>query len=204
MIGIISGSQRLNSQTQKVAEYLKEVLNLKFGQESEIFELSKLDLPWKEVENQKNIDINLVDKVNNCTSFIVICPEWNGTVTPILTNFFMLFPKNTFAHKPALIAAVSANLGGSFVINSLRNFSYKNTYLNYIPEHLIIRQVKEFCNSFDIDKPAEELPFIEQRIQFALNLLISYSKTHEILRKDLLNSNVNGEYFFNLSQNGMS
>ena len=59
-------------------------------------------------------------------------------------------------------------------IAELRSFSYKNTKICWIPEHVIIRKVKDFFPDTD-DR-------LNSRIDYSCKMLVEYSKALKPLR----------------------
>ena len=118
--------------------------------------------PYKEAF--KNISI----KLHESEGFVFVVPEWGGMVPSQVKNIFLLASNNEFAHKPGLIVTLSESLGGSYPVVELRSFSYKNTKICWIPDHVIIRKVKEF----DPDKD----PRLNSRLDYSCKMLLEYSK----------------------------
>lgn len=165
-IGIISGSHRSPSQSEKVANYLRSRL-IKAGVETWVFPLANNPLPlWDQsiwegnkawTERLKPLQQELIE----CDGFIVISPEWHGQVPSGLKNFFLLFSRAELGHKPALLVAVSSGDGGAYPIAELRMSSYKNNRICYIPEHLILRNVESILNE---DSSNMRIPVIMMQI----------------------------------------
>lgn len=201
MITIISCSQRTNSQSVKVSKYIENYLKT-LKQESTVIDLAQNEMPFfgSELGKAFNLDEKISTTIKSSTGFVFCVPEWNGTLTPILTNFILWLKKEDLAHKPVLIVTISSNLGGALIVNQIRSTSYKNTLLNYIPEHVIIRDVKNYFNEPFTAGNVEELPYIQARLHFALNILLNYAVAMTHLRTDLLKQN----YYFLASTNGMS
>jgi NAD(P)H-dependent FMN reductase len=202
-ISVICGSQRLNSQSKKVGLFLQNLLKNK-NITTDFIELAALDMPfflssqsftpeWKEKWAQ--VSSTLLDS----EAFVIISPEWNGQATPIIKNFFNCLGKDELAHKPALLVSVSSGLGGAFVISELRASSQKNTLVNYIPEHLIIRQVEHILNQ-EVSSDAlyaETDEYIRERSKFAISVLIKYANALQQVREG-------GLPLFSKSKFGMS
>lgn len=105
--------------------------------------------------------------------FVMISPEWGGMVPAALKNLFLLAGTAELGHKPGLIVGVSASRGGAYPIAELRSSSYKNNHICYIPEHLIVREVKSVLND-----PAPSSPedvYIRNRIAYAVRVLDAYA-----------------------------
>jgi NAD(P)H-dependent FMN reductase len=207
-LGIIVGSQRLNSQSLRISQFIEEHLTLKSTDKDKI-ETYFLDLPKEDLPRLHSYSANMDEtwrmrwmpiskELHECDAFIIVSPEWNGGATPTIKNFFLLTSDFELAHKPALIVSTSSGHGGSFTVGELRGYSYKNTMINYIPEHIIIRQCQSMLLAQEIlptDGKADI--YIKKRINFATNLLIDYAKMLKPIREG-------GIPLFELSPHGMS
>jgi hypothetical protein len=58
--------------------------------------------------------------------------------------------------------------------------SYKNTQFCYIPEHIIVRNVRNVFNDWN-DSPPEEV-YLRGRLKYALSLLVAYADALKIVR----------------------
>lgn len=180
-IVLLSGSNRSNSQSVKVARYLRERLEkLELCDSSELIDLASSRLPlWSEEDTDRvwNAQQSILKKA---TALIVISPEWNGMACPALKNFFLYAGLGELGHKPALLVGVSAGLGGAYPIAELRASSYKNSRILYLPEQLIIRNVESMLNS---EEPADEIDSrIRARADWALQLLCQYDAALRTIR----------------------
>ena len=119
-IGIISGSHRNPSQSEKVARHIEKQLADIFDDiEPWIFTLADNPIPlWEEsiwdddpVWNERLADLK--QKLSDSDGFVIISPEWHGQVPAGLKNFFLLCGRDQVGHKPALITTVSAADGGA-------------------------------------------------------------------------------------------
>jgi NAD(P)H-dependent FMN reductase len=179
-IGIISGSHRSQSQSEKVANYMQQRLQ-EFGVASWIYSLARNPLPLWEQEVWDNTDVwnerltPIRTELSECDGFIIISPEWHGQVPAGLKNFFLLFGKAELGHKPALITAVSSGDGGAYPVAELRMSSYKNNRLCYIPEHLILRKVGSILNENPADNDAHSDAYYRERIDWTLGILQGYT-----------------------------
>lgn len=177
-ITIISGSHRKDSESKKISNVLAgKLAGMDNCETTDYLDLAEVGLPfWSESYNeleQATID-NVATRLEASDAFIVVSPEWHGMVPSILKNFFLLYSSAQFAHKPALIVAVSAGVGGAYPINELRTSSYKNNRLCYLPEHLIVREVGTIFNNKDDDNKHTE-GYISKRADACLGILLAYS-----------------------------
>lgn len=175
-IAIVSGSSRSNSQTAKVARFIKQSLITQHRLAAE--NISVIDLgsyplplwpgedhgPWGMFEKQ----------LLKADALIVLAPEYNGMACPAITNFFLYASKAQLAHKPAMLGGISAGVGGAAPITELRAYSYKNCRLCYIPEHLIVRGVETVMN---MPEPvSEDDRRIRERLNYNLDILLRYAQ----------------------------
>lgn len=180
-IGIISGSHRHASQSEKVADYMQQRLAAS-AVDTWVYTLAGNPLPLWEQEVWDNSDIwdarltPIRSELSECDGFIIISPEWHGQVPAGLKNFFLLFGKYELGHKPALITAVSSGDGGAYPVAELRMSSYKNNRLCYIPEHLILRKVESILNENPDDNEHASDAYYRERIDWTLGILQGYTK----------------------------
>jgi NAD(P)H-dependent FMN reductase len=187
-IGIISGSHRNPSQSGKVALYMRQQL-MKGGVDSWLFSLADNPLPlwdqsiWENDEDWSKLLNPLKNELSDCDGFIVITPEWHGSVPAGLKNFFLMFSRFELGHKPAMIVAVSSGDGGAYPVAELRMSSYKNNRICYIPEQLILRNVEKILNDNTADNDASSDAYFRERIDWALGVLMGYSKALKTMRE---------------------
>lgn len=188
----ISGSHRRDSQSEKVTRFLAaraEALGL-FASTS-VLCMSDNSIPfWSEEAfdsdntKWKPLLSDLNDQLIRADAYIVVSPEWHGTVPSRLKNLLLFFTAHTVGHKPALLTAVSAARGGTYPICELRMNAGKNSRLCLIPEHLIVRNAGDVLNG---DDPAsDEDSFIRGRADFALGGLAEYSRVMKMMDRDIL------------------
>ncbi len=188
-IGFIAGSHRQNSQSARVAEYLcARAVKLIPQLDTFSFSLAGNPLPlWDEGVWKKGSEpwhstwLPISQELASCDAVVVVAPEWAGMVPPGLKNFLLLAADGSLAHKAGLIVGVSAGLGGAFVVDELRISGYKNAFLNWLPEHLIARNVGGL---FVGDAPAsKDDEYIRGRADYALKLLAEYAKALRLVRE---------------------
>ncbi len=192
-LSIIAGSHRQLAQSSKVAHFINDrIKTLNLFDSSYILDLAKAELPfwdegvWRGEEKWKQVWTPIAKVLESSDAFIVITPEYGGMVTAKLKNFFLLANSKMMGHKPGLIVSVSSGLSGSYPVNELRTSSYKNTKINYIPEHLVIRKVEECLNETP-NTESEFDTFLRPRVDFSLKLLAEYSKAMAPIRNADLN-----------------
>lgn len=179
-IAIIVGSQRVNSQSAKVAKYLEGVLSEKFGVSTVTFDLGRSPLPlwtedkWSGGEKWKSEWSPISNELSSADAFIAIAPEYAGMVPPALKNFLLLCDGGEVYHKPGMIVAVSASGNGAYPVAELRASSYKNARILWIPEHVIVRHAEKVLNESPGELTKED-SYLRRRADYALEVLIAYA-----------------------------
>ena len=178
-IVIISGSNRRNSQSIRISNILFQKLSF-LNINVSLLNLEKENFPfWQDdYDNLVSPHKKAFEKTSlllkDAEGFIFVVPEWGGMVPSQVKNIFLLASNNELAHKPGLIVSLSESMGGAYPIAELRSFSYKNTKICWIPEHVIIRKVKEFLPDTD-----ERL---DSRLDYSCKMLVEYSKALKPVR----------------------
>jgi len=182
-VGIIAGSHRIESQSAKVANFVKNRIGVVVGEgESYLLDLGKTPLPlwdeskWQNGGSVKEAFLPVSKELSGCDAFVVVSPEWSGMVPAALKNFFLLCDGGELAHKPALIIAVSSSMGGAYPVAELRMSSYKNTFINYIPDHIVIRTIEQLLNGDTANPDISGDQYIRDRVDYSLKILHEYSK----------------------------
>lgn len=183
-IVVISGSSRIEAQSLRVSKFLRNKLQAR-DIETEIVDLNSLRIPivpdWELESSDKALSEETKHVLAGADGFVCVTPEWSGMAAPAYKNF-MLHVGDSMTHKPALLVGVSDSRGGAYPIAELRMSSYKNTRINYIPEHLIFRNVKEMNLS---DTPAnEDEEYIIDRTYYALHVLLDYASALKVMRQN--------------------
>ena len=187
-IGIIIGSHRANSQSAKIAKYVESSLRetdptLK----SYSLDLSTKPLPfwdegvWSGDPAWQKIWGPISKELKECAAFVVIAPEYHGMAPAALKNFFLLASKEEIGHKPGLIVGVSSGRGGSYPVVELRTSSYKNSRINWIPDHMIVRNAEQVLNAGA--SQSEDDSLTRGRLDYCLKLLLQYGKALTLVRE---------------------
>lgn len=182
-ISIIVGSSRLNSQSAKVGQYLNHLVSVKHSLHSvkDLFPKLWDHNVFEDVKEPSAAKNQLVfEELNSADAFIFVVPEWNGMVPPAMKNLFVLCA-NEFAHKPALLVAVSAGMGGAYPIAELRMSGYKNSRVCYIPDHVIVRHVEQVMNT--PESVSEDDKRIRDRLAYSVKVLEEYAKAFQSIRQ---------------------
>jgi chromate reductase len=53
---------------------------------------------------------DLLAKLNQAAGFVIVCPEYNSTIPPALTNLLDYFPLGSYRHKPVSIVSYSMGI----------------------------------------------------------------------------------------------
>ena len=187
---IISGSQRKDSNSRKVAELIKkELINSNFSElDIHLLHLDEHPLPllnetiWEQDSSLKETWKPYSEKIKQSNAFIFITPEWGGMVPASLKNFFLYCGNHELAHKPALIVSITTGIAGAYPIAELRMSSYKNTHICYIPENIILRYVDKFLSQYQAPKE-EPIRELKARFLYSLKVLQAYAEALDQVRK---------------------
>jgi len=186
---IVSASQRENSQSAKVANFLFD--STKNFQSIKHIELCKYQLPYwdGELSSKEKSDSHwslISEVIEQADALILITPEWGGMATPILKNFLLMCDSQQAAHKPALLISVVNGISGAYPIAELRMNAFKNNKIVAIPDHLIIRNVEQVLNqSNDNEQSCDQRePALIKRIKYSMHMLEQYSNALKPLRLD--------------------
>lgn len=185
---IISASQRKQSQSAKVAQFIAESVT---GYEKITHvELCQYNLPWWDgTQIGKSADLSdwplLNEQISQADAFVMITPEWGGMASPLLKNVLLMCSGQDTAHKPVLLVGLSGGVSGVYPIAELRMNAFKNNKLVAIPDHLVIRNVEEVLNSHDESALSDRDSRIRHRIGHSLHVLYHYSEALQALRTNL-------------------
>ena len=185
---LIVGSHRKDSQSAKVAKVLhRQIQQHDSGANCFTIDLGTQPLPmwdqgvWEGDDRWRAVWSPLSEQLQACDGVFVIAPEYGGMAPPALKNFFLLCTSHKeLAHKPAVIVAVSAARGGAYPVSELRSSCYKNNYVNFIPDHLIIRDVETVLNHDD--PTSEDDAYIRERIGYTVRMLHQYAIAGKMVR----------------------
>ena len=188
--GIISGSHRPQSQSEKVARVVEgRLAESAWCKEPWLLALADNPLPfwdesiWSGGGAWEDTLHPVREQVQECDAFVIVTPEWHGMVPSGLKNFFLLWAAGgELAHKPALIVSVSASDNGAYPIAELRMSSYKNSRICYLPEHLIVRRVGSVFNSDEAENDAKSQAYLSDRLNYCLEMLGEYAGVFRQIR----------------------
>lgn len=181
-IAIVAGSSRSNSQTAKVARFMRQALINQHQLNAEqvsVIDLGTYPLPLWPAEDQGPWEL-FEKQLSQADAVIILAPEWHGMACPAIKNFFLYASKAQLAHKPAMLGGISSGIGGAYPISELRASSYKNCRLCYIPEHLIVRNVEKVMNM--PEPTSEDDARIHARMHYNLDILLRYAEALKPMR----------------------
>lgn len=181
-IALVAGSSRSNSQSGKVARFLRQRL-IDLGhttqEQSNVIDLGLAPLPLWPADDSGPWEL-FRQQLAAADAVAIVAPEWNGMACPAVKNFFLYASKAELAHKPGLLVGVSSGIGGAYPISELRASGYKNCRLCYLPEHLIVRQVEKVLNTADAADEADAR--LRARVDYALDILVRYAHALQPVR----------------------
>lgn len=183
-ISIVSGSHRTASQSIKVSMVIKRLL-CESDVAADVVDLAGNPLPlwdeevWNDSPRWQAAWTPIAEQLRASDGFVFVVPEWAGMVPSGFKNFLLLCGNQELGHKPALIVSISASGNGVYPIAELRMASAKNNHLVYIPDHVIVRNVKSVLNA----EPCEEERGLKDRLDYSLQTLCGYARYLAEFRK---------------------
>ena len=177
-ISIISGSNRKNSQSERVSSIIKDECEKNEQISANILSLYKENIPlWSESglgDFEKRWQV-LSDMLSDSDGFVFVVPEWHGMVPPHVKNLLLTAGTKVLWHKPGLIVTLSSATGGAYPAMELRGSTQKNSHICWIPEQIVIRNVKNWYPT-----PNNE---IYKRLLVALRVLLVYADLMRVVRQ---------------------
>lgn len=181
-ISVISSSQRSNSESLRVSEYIAGRIEAA-GDTAEVHDLHALALSTDiEAVWASGAAKPVVERLEASDGAVFVTPEWAGMPSPGLLNFLLQIG-TSLAHKPVMLVGVSSGRNGVYPIAALRATGYKNTKYLMIPEHLIFRNVNEMVQDGEASGPEDE--FIRRRTDYAVAQLLAYARGMGAIRAAL-------------------
>ena len=174
MITIISGTNRPNSNSIKVSQYYKDLLNSK-GEEVEILDLTLLPADFIFSALYDNVgkipEFNrLADIIGKTDKFIFVVPEYNGSYPGVLKAFIdgLKYPNSFKEKKCALIGIGTGVMGGALALSHLTDV------LNYLGMHVyaVKPRIPKVHHIFQEGKLADE--FLEKLIDSQVEGFIKF------------------------------
>lgn len=132
---IISGTNRLGSNSLKVAEYYKKELNKK-GEDWQVLSLTDLphDILFTDLYGKRSTAFAPIQElVAKAQKFVFIIPEYNGSYPGVLKTFIdaCAYPVS-FYHKKAALVGVSTGKYGN-----IRGVDHFTGVCNYMRMHVM-------------------------------------------------------------------
>jgi len=139
MITIFSGTNRVNSNSLKVAESYQQLLDKK-GIDNQVFDLSKLPATFM-TEDMYGLRTNetkeIIEKyVVGASHYVFAIPEYNGSFPGALKLFVDGVEPKFFNHKSALLVGVSTGRAGN-----LRGLDAFANVLNHLQVEVLSNKV---------------------------------------------------------------
>lgn len=142
---IISGTDRIGSNTLKVSQIIQKIYKA-LGEEVMILDLAELKL----IENMQRSRYgestpetiqNALHSINKAGGLVVVCPEYNGSVPGILKWFIdhFKYPDN-FEYRPVCFVGLGGVFGGLRPVEHLQQiFGYRNAFI--YPERVFLMNI---------------------------------------------------------------
>jgi NAD(P)H-dependent FMN reductase len=188
-ITIVSGSSRDNSQSLKMANWLKDRLASEHKiTDSEVIDLNKLSLTlnpnefWGGQTESAKAMAKEYKTLGESDAVIIVTPEWGGGAAPALRQF-ILMSGYSLAHKPILTVGVSSTrTGGIRPVEELKHAT-KNTRMLIVPEPLVINDVESVFGVSEGNSANEEhQAYITGKADYSITVLLEYAKALKQVR----------------------
>lgn len=184
---IVSGSARPNGQSLRIANWLAR--QFPESDEMAVLDLHEAYVPWdtSALWDKESEGIRLFAPTRQllewCDALVIVSPEWHGMAPGKVISFFQAAAEGrVIAHKPGLIVGESDSRGGAFPEAMIRGFTSKNSRINWIPEHLLVR----FNHDMFLDTPTGDDEYIQRRARYCIDLLRRYTEVLAPAREHLL------------------
>lgn len=191
-IAVIGGSNRKASQSHRIAEIAVGMLQAA-GATADLISLRDVDIPlWDEAKGAADKPADspwltawapISARLKAADGVVVVAPEWHGMVPPALKNILFCCDDREVAFKPGYIIGVSGGSGGAYPIAELRMSGFKNNYIHWLPDHLIVRNASKFRPG----EPEDEAPpFLKGRMEHGLDILIAFAEAAKPIRETVV------------------
>jgi chromate reductase len=167
MVTIISGTNRPNSNTLKVANYYKQQLATK-GLETNLLDLQNLpaNLIGSDLYGQRSTEFEKIQAlISQTTKFIFVIPEYNGSFPGVLKVLIdaCAFPDSFYDKKACLVGISSGKYGN---IRGIEHFNGVCAYLhlNVMPLRLHIANIKTELNENGVFFKEDTLKFTNEQL----------------------------------------
>jgi NAD(P)H-dependent FMN reductase len=172
-IGIISGTDRPDSNARRISEYLQRKYKQQ-GVSAGIIDLR--NFPVEAVsggrygEEIPDVD-DFVDQAISADGLVIVCPEYNGGYPGILKLYIDYFPFPESLHKKpiALVGEANGAFGALRAVEQLQQVvGYRNAHV--FPERVFIPRVN---NNFD-DQEGIKDPFQQELLESQIKNFILF------------------------------
>jgi chromate reductase, NAD(P)H dehydrogenase (quinone) len=170
---IISGTNRKNAQTARVAHEVAEILS-ELGEPYQIFSLEDIDYTW--LTNNMYDKDSRAEELDNIQSrlfiptqkWIFIVPEYNGSFPGMLKAFLDIlsvkWQKETFFMKKSLLIGVASGRAGN-----LRGLEHLTGILHYLKMVVFpVKQPISKVNTLTSESNIEQLDDETRKVLFSL------------------------------------
>ena len=185
MILILSGGVHADSTNKMLALHVEQLCK-KQNASAEFIDLASFDIPLLNPANEDLSSptqdiIKLREKFEKASGFYLTTPEYNGGITPVLSNTlnsvfnFVYFPKNTMdpiINKPALTGSASPSIYGATKACSILNSQLLHMGAILCPFSASLSKSHEM---FDKDGKLSN-PEAEKRLEQGVDILIRLSQ----------------------------
>ncbi len=157
---IISATNRLNSNTFKVAGQYRQLLNAR-GIEPAIMTLEG----WKWLTRDPEFTEIEAALLAPASKFIFIVPEYNGSIPGVLKVMFDISSyKDTWYGKKALLTGIASGRAGN--LNGMEHLTSILHYLNVVvhPNKLPISSIDKMLNGVGVIEHADTLRAINHQL----------------------------------------
>ncbi len=168
MISIISGTNRINSNTLKVARYYQQQLNIR-NAKCQVISLNDLPSDFINTDlygKRSSAFADLQTLVSASEKFVFIVPEYNGSFPGVLKTFLDAcdFPQSFYGKKAALVGVSSGKYGNIRGIDHLTGVcNYMS--INVLPLKIHISNVLSELNQEENFYKSDTLKFTNQQIE---------------------------------------
>lgn len=170
---IITTSHREASASCRVARHIRATL----AADTQVAHAELVDLAVNPLAffdparstSEKRDHAAFFEAIRAADGVVLVTPEWDGMASPAAKNLMLYLHEGEVAHKPGLLVSVSGGANGAYPIAELRASSYKNSFINWIPLHLIVRAAQFQGETFD---PTGWAPY-----ESTLRVFLAYCRT---------------------------
>ncbi len=147
---VLVGTNRPNSNSRKVAEFIQKIY-LDLQENIEILDLK--DFPFHELKGDlygKALPENVaswISKINHSEGLIIVVPEYNGSMPGALKYFidYWSYP-DSFEHRPVCFVGLGGMFGGLRPVEHLQQvFGYRNAFV--FPDRIFLQNVWKNINA---------------------------------------------------------